>query len=82
MGELKTKISKDGRLVIPAEFRKAMGVKPGDEVVLVLEEGELRVIGVREAIARAQALVRRYVSEGRSLSQELIQERREEASRA
>lgn len=82
MSELKTKISKDGRLVVPAAYRKALGVKPGDEVVLVLEEGELKVISPRQAIARAQALVRRYVAEGRSLSQELIQERREETSRA
>jgi len=57
-----------------------MGIKPGDEVVMVLEEGELRVLGARQAIARAQSLVRRYVPEGRCLSQELIQERREEAS--
>lgn len=75
-------MSKDGRLVVPATFRKALGIKPGDEVVMVLEEGELRVLGTRQAIARAQSLVRRYVPEGRSLSQELIQERREEASRA
>lgn len=75
-------MSKDGRLVVPATFRKALGIKPGDEVVMVLEEGELRVLGARQAIARAQSLVRRYVPEGRSLSQELIQERREEASRA
>ena len=77
-----TKMSKDGRLVVPATFRKALGIKPGDEVVMVLEEGVLRVLGARQAIARAQFLVRRYVPEGRSLSQELIQERREEASRA
>lgn len=82
MNELKTKISKDGRMVIPAEYRRALGLQPGDEVVMVLEEGELRVIGVHQAITRAQSLVRRYVPEGRSLSQELIQERREEASRA
>lgn len=82
MSEVKTRMSKDGRLVVPATFRKALGIKPGDEVVMVLEEGELRVLGARQAIARAQSLVRRYVPEGRSLSQELIQERREEASRA
>lgn len=82
MSELKTRISQDGRLVIPAAYRKALGLKPGDEVVLVLDEGELRVLGARQAIARAQALVRRYVPEGRPLSQELIQERREEAARA
>ncbi len=82
MGELKTRIREGGRLVIPAAYRKALGLKPGDEVVLVLEEGEIRVVGTRQAVVRAQALVRRYVPEGRSLSQELIQERREEATRA
>ncbi len=82
MSEVKARMSKDGRLVVPSTFRKALGLKPGDEVVMILEEGELRVLGARQAIARAQALVRRYVPEGRSLSQELIQERREEASRA
>ena len=81
MSELKTKISQDGRLVIPAAYRKELGLKPGDEVALVLEEGELRVISARQAIARAQALVRQYVPEGRPLSQELLQERREEAAR-
>jgi len=81
MSELKTKISQDGRLVIPAAYRKELGLKPGDEVALVLEEGELRVISARQAIARAQGLVRQYVPEGRPLSQELLQERREEAAR-
>ena len=82
MSELKTRIREGGRLVIPAAYRKALGLKPGDEVVLVLEEGEIRVVGTRQAVARAQALVRRYVPKGRPLSQELIQERREESARA
>ena len=82
MSELKTKISEGGRLVIPAAYRKALGLKPGDEVVLVLEEGEIRVVGTRQAVARAQALVRRYIPKSRPLSQELIQERREESARA
>ena len=82
MSELKTKIGEGGRLVIPAAYRKALGIKPGDEVVLALEEGEIRVLSTRHAIARAQTLVRRYIPEGRRLSEELIQERREETNRA
>lgn len=81
ISELKTKIGKSGRLVIPAAYRKALGIKPGDEVVLELGEGEIRVLTTRHAIARAQALVRRYVPKGRSLSEELIRERREEEAR-
>jgi AbrB family looped-hinge helix DNA binding protein len=36
---MKTTIREGGRLVIPAAYRKALGLKPGDEVLLVLEEG-------------------------------------------
>jgi len=79
---MKTTIREGGRLVIPAAYRKALGLKPGDEVLLVLEEGEIRVVSTRQAIARAQTLLRHYVPKGRSLSEELIQERREEAARA
>ena len=79
---MKTKIREGGRLVIPAAYRKALGLKPGDEVLLTLEDGEIRVVSTRQAIARAQTLLRRYVPKGRSLSEELIKERREEATRA
>jgi AbrB family looped-hinge helix DNA binding protein len=79
---MKTKVREGGRLVIPAAYRKALGLKPGDEVILALEDGEIRVVSARQAIARAQALVRRYVPKDRNLSEELIQERREEAAHA
>lgn len=80
MKEIRTKVGEGGRLVIPAAYRKALGLKPGDKVILVLEEGELRVVTARQAIERAQSVVRKYISEGRSLSQELIGERRKEAA--
>jgi antitoxin PrlF len=79
---MKTIIREGGRLVIPATYRKALQLKPGDEVLLVLEDGEIRLLSTRQAIARAQALLRRYVPKGRKLSEELIRGRREEASRA
>ena len=77
----KTKIQEGGRLVIPAGFRKALGLKTGDEVNLTLENGEIRVISLRRAIARAQGSVRQYIPEGRDLSGELIRERRQESYR-
>jgi len=56
-----------------------MGV--GDEVVLVLEPDGVRILTPRQAVKRAQELVRRYVTGGRSLADELIEERRREAER-
>lgn len=79
---MKTIIREGGRLVIPSAYRKALGLKPGDEVLLSLEDGEIRVVSTRQAVARAQTLVRHYIPKGRKLSEELIKDRREEATRA
>ncbi len=81
MTSIKTKIGEGGRVVVPAKYRKALDLKPGDDVILVLEDGEVRITTVKRAIRRAQEIVRRYVPEGRDLVSELIKERREEAAR-
>ncbi len=81
MTQVKTKVAQGGRIVIPAEYRKALGLKPGDTVVLVLQDGEVRLLTMKRAVERIQELIRRYVPEGRSLVQELIEERRQESAR-
>lgn len=74
-------IGEGGRLVIPAPYRQALGVGEGDMVSLRLEDGELRILTPRQALRRAQVLVRRYVPAARSLADELIAERQQEARR-
>ena len=81
MAAIKTKLGKGGRVVIPAEYRKRLGIEPGDEIIVTFKDGEIKITTVREAGRRAQAIVRRFVPEGRMLSDELIRERREEAGR-
>lgn len=78
MASIKTHLNAGGRLVIPAAYRKALGLKPGDDVVLVLEEHEVRLVAPRQALKHAQTLVRQFVSKGRTLADELIQDRRQE----
>ena len=80
MNEIRTKIGPSGRVVIPASVRKELGIAVGDEVVLRVEDDELRIVTTERAIARAQALVRRYAKGGDPLSQDLIAERRREAN--
>jgi AbrB family looped-hinge helix DNA binding protein len=79
--EIRTRLNENGRVVIPASFRKALGMNAGDEVVLRLEEDELRISTLKGRIERAQRLVRRHVKPGTSLVDELIAERREAAKR-
>jgi AbrB family looped-hinge helix DNA binding protein len=78
-GEARLRINENGRVVIPASFRKALGINPGDEIILRLEDDELRITTMKRRIERAQRLVRKYVKAGVSLVDELIAERREAA---
>jgi AbrB family looped-hinge helix DNA binding protein len=79
--ETRTRINESGRVVIPASFRKALGIRAGDEVVLRIEDDELRITTLKRRLERAQRLVRKYVKPGTSLADELIAERREAARR-
>ncbi len=81
MQTTRVKVAEGGRVVIPAEYRKQLGLQAGDNVILQLDDGEIRLYTVREAIRRAQEMVRRYVPEGVSLVDELNAERRREAAR-
>lgn len=77
--ETRTRVNENGRVVIPASYRKALGIKAGDQVILRMEDDELRITTVKRRIERAQRLVRNYVKPGTSLVDELIAERREAA---
>jgi AbrB family looped-hinge helix DNA binding protein len=74
-------VNENGRVVIPAAFRKRLGIRAGDEVVLRIEDDELRISTLKRNIARAQRLVRKHVKSGTSLVDELIAERRKAARR-
>ncbi len=79
--EARLRINENGRVVIPASFRKALGINPGDEVILRLEDDEIRLSTLRSRLERARRHVRKYVKPGVSLVDELIAERREAAKR-
>ena len=74
-------INENGRIVIPASFRRALGIRPGDAIVLRIENDELRMTTLRQRLAKAQQLVRKHVARNTSLVDELIGERREAARR-
>ena len=79
--KLKTRmrVNENGRVVIPASFRKRLGIRVGDEVVVQIQDDELRITTLKRNIERAKRLVRKHVKPGTSLVDELIAERREAA---
>ena len=79
--ETRMRVNENGRVVIPASYRKALGINVGDEVVLRIENDELRIMSLKRRLEQAQRRIRRYIKPGRSLADELIVERREAAKR-
>jgi AbrB family looped-hinge helix DNA binding protein len=74
-------IGPGGRMVIPAELRRSLGVQAGDQVVVDLKDGDLRVRSLDAVIKRVQERVRQYVPDHISLVDELTADRRAEAAR-
>lgn len=79
--ETRLRVSQNGRVVIPASFRKALGIEVGDEILLSLGDNELRITTQQARIRRAQERARKYLKPGESLVDEFLAERREAAKR-
>ena len=59
-----------------------MEIQVGDELVMRLEDGSIRMIPVRQAVKLAQKAVRQYVPKETSLVDALIRARRDETGHA
>ena len=79
MSNVRLRVNENGRVVLPAAFRKALNIRPGDQVLARLEGDEVRITTLKHRLERAQRHVRQFAKPGRSLADELIAERREAA---
>lgn len=77
----RARIDKNGGVLIPANFRKTLGIHAGDEIVVRIKDGELRITTLKRRLERAQQRVRKYVKPGGLLVDDLLAERREGAKR-
>ncbi|NOT11066.1 MAG: AbrB/MazE/SpoVT family DNA-binding domain-containing protein [Methylococcaceae bacterium] len=80
MNPLSTRLSAGGRIVLPAQMRANLGIKEGDELLLTVADGEIRITPKALALKNALELARLYVATESSLSDALIAERRSEAA--
>ena len=82
MKQFTLRVDNQGRVMLPSWWRKKEGVGPSTELcVAVTEDGALVVETREQGLRRARALLRKYIPEGVSLSNELIADRRAEAER-
>lgn len=73
-------VNRQGRLVIPAEMRRELGIEPGASLVAYVERGRLVVEDRKHLIKRLQDEVAQHTAPGTpSMVDHLIAERRMEA---
>lgn len=77
----KLAVDRQGRVVLPIDLRKELGVDSGGQLTLDIEGDVVRLDSRRLAIRRMQRELRELLPEGVSLSDELIADRRAEAWR-
>ena len=72
----RAKVNEEGRLSIPAECRKRLGITPGQELILQVDGAGLHLLTPELALKQLQDKVAAAVSPGVNLVGELIQERK------
>jgi AbrB family looped-hinge helix DNA binding protein len=75
------RVDAQGRLLVPKELRDAVDMRPGENVTLLVQDGEIRLLTVTASTRRIREIAAEYPTPGRSLVDELIAERRAEAER-
>ena len=71
-------VAPDGRIVIPADYRRLLGVEHGGWILAVRDGDSLRLVSHARAIADLQERAAPYAAGG-SMTDALIEERRREA---
>lgn len=76
----RVRVNAQGRVVLPAEFRRVLGIEPGSEVVISLEDDRLVIETPAALLAQIQEAAL-AVNPSASWVDELIADRRAEARR-
>lgn len=82
VGPMRATVGEGGRLVIPAEMRRAMGVKPGDTLILKVSGGELTAVSQMVSVRKIQERLAPYKRPGENAVDEFLADRRDEQRRS
>jgi AbrB family looped-hinge helix DNA binding protein len=73
------KVAGNGRMVLPASVRKAMGLHGDAKVILTIEDDQVRLSPIGHGVSRAQALYREHARRVRT-TDDFLGDRRAEAA--
>jgi AbrB family looped-hinge helix DNA binding protein len=72
------KIARNGRMILPASVRKAMGLHGDAKVILTVEDDQVRLSPISRGVSRAQALYRAHACQART-TDDFLRDRKAEA---
>jgi antitoxin PrlF len=79
--QAKVRVTESGRISIPADMRRAMGIEKGGTVHLELVEGHLEITTLHQAIKNIQKMAREDGWHGNVTVDEFLEQRRKDAKR-
>lgn len=72
------RVASNGRMVLPASVRKAMGLHGDAKVILTVEDDQVRLSPIGHGVSRAQALYREHAKQART-TEDFLEDRKAEA---
>lgn len=74
------RVASNGRMVLPASVRKAMGLHGDAKVILTIEDDQVRLSPIGHGVSRAQALYREHAKLARTIDDFLDDRKAETAA--
>ncbi|MGK6324738.1 AbrB/MazE/SpoVT family DNA-binding domain-containing protein [Sphingomonas sp. DT-51] len=76
------RVAGNGRMVLPASVRQAMGLHGDTKVILTVENDQVRLSPIGHGVSRAQALYREHAKQPRTIDDFLADRKAEAATEA
>ena len=73
------KVAGNGRMILPASVRKAMGLHGEAKVILTIENDQVRLSPIGHGVSRAQVLYREHAKQARA-TDDFLSDRKAEAA--
>ena len=74
-------LGESGRIVLAAAIRKELGLKAGDRLTVISDQGAIRILNRKMALTSIRAGIIKQRGSLEGLLDEFLEERREEAAR-
>lgn len=73
------KVASNGRMILPASVRKAMGLHGDAKIILTVEDDQVRLSPIGHGVSRAQALYREHAKQARTVD-DFLSDRKADAA--